>query len=88
MDTAAAVGGSGTLSIELARDCAWTASSGAAWVVITSASNGQGGAMIAYRVGVNAGPQRTGSLSLLGDQIFWVIQNPSRRPVLKDFLAL
>ena len=53
MDTAAAAGGSGTLSIDLGRDCAWTASSSAAWVVITSASSGQGGGSVAYRVAAN-----------------------------------
>jgi len=53
METAAAAGGSGNVSIDLARDCAWTASSGAAWVVLTSASSGQGGGTIAYRVAAN-----------------------------------
>jgi trimeric autotransporter adhesin len=53
METAAAAGGSGTVSIDLARDCAWTASSGAAWVVLTSASSGQGGGTIAYQVAAN-----------------------------------
>ena len=53
METAAAAGASGILSVDLARDCEWTASSGAAWVVITSASSGQGGGTIAYRVAAN-----------------------------------
>ena len=53
MDTAAAAGGSGSLSIDLARDCAWTAASSADWVVLTSASNGQGRGSIAYRVAAN-----------------------------------
>ena len=60
LETSAA-GGSGTLSIGLARDCSWTASSGAAWVVITSANSGQGGGSITYRVAANpeAAPRRT-----------------------------
>ena len=61
IETAAAAGASGTLSVDLARDCAWTASSGADWVVITSASSGQGGGTIAYRVAENpdSAPRRT-----------------------------
>ena len=61
IETVAAVGASGTLSFDLARDCAWTASSGAAWVAITSASSGQGGGTIAYRVAANpdSTPRRT-----------------------------
>jgi hypothetical protein len=45
----------------VARDCEWTASSGAAWVVITSASSGQGNGSIAYRVAANtdSAPRRT-----------------------------
>ena len=56
VDTSPATGGSGTLSLDLARECAWTASSGAAWVVITSASSGQGGGSISYRVAANTEP--------------------------------
>ena len=53
METSPAAGGSGTLSIGLTRDCAWTATSGAGWVVITSASSGQGDGSITYRVAAN-----------------------------------
>jgi hypothetical protein len=51
-----AAGGTGTLSIGVARDCAWTAASDAAWVVITSANSGQGEASIEYRVAANTEP--------------------------------
>ena len=53
MATTSSDGGSGTLSIKLTRDCAWTASTGAAWVVITSAASGQGDGAITYRVAAN-----------------------------------
>ncbi len=61
VETSPAAGGSGTLSIDLTRDCAWTASSGAGWVVITSASSGQGSASMTYRVAANTetAPRRT-----------------------------
>ena len=54
METTPSDGGSGTLSIKLTRDCAWTASTGAAWVVITSAASGQGDGSISYRVAANS----------------------------------
>lgn len=53
METTTSDGGSGTLSIKLTRDCAWTASTGAAWVGITSAASGQGDGSITYRVAAN-----------------------------------
>ena len=51
-----AAGGTGTLSIGVARDCPWAAASDAAWVLITSATSGQGEASIAYRVTPNTEP--------------------------------
>jgi hypothetical protein len=61
IETAPAAGGSATLSIGAARDCAWSASSGAAWVVITSAPSGQGDGSLSYRVNANteSAPRRT-----------------------------
>ena len=56
LDTSPAAGSSGTLSIGLSRDCAWAASSDATWVVITSATSGQGDGSIAYRVAANTEP--------------------------------
>ena len=53
MATSPAAGGTGTLAIALGRDCTWAASSDAPWVVITSASSGQGGGSITYRVAAN-----------------------------------
>lgn len=53
VETSPAGGGGGTLSVDVARDCAWAATSGAPWVVITSAANGQGDASITYRVSAN-----------------------------------
>src|SRR5262245_23369103 len=56
VETSPAAGGTGTLSISAARDCTWTAASGASWVVITSTSGGQGDASITYRVAENTEP--------------------------------
>src|SRR5688572_10172203 len=61
VETSPAAGGAGTLAVASGRDCTWTASSGAAWVVITSASSGQGDGSISYRVAANteSAPRRT-----------------------------
>ncbi len=56
METAPSSGGAGTLSISAARDCAWAASNGAAWIAITSSSNGQGDGSVTYRVAANNEP--------------------------------
>jgi hypothetical protein len=49
-------GGTGTLTITVPRECAWTASSLASWVEITSGQKGQGEGAVAYRVLQNADP--------------------------------
>jgi hypothetical protein len=56
MQAVPAAGGSGTLTIATARDCTWAASGGAAWLVITSGSNGQGDGTLAYRAAPNPDP--------------------------------
>jgi hypothetical protein len=56
LETVPAAGGAGTLTVTAARDCTWAASNTAQWIVITSASNGQGDGSIAYRVAANTTP--------------------------------
>jgi hypothetical protein len=56
LETVPATGAAGTLSVSAARDCAWAASNTAQWIVITSATNGQGEGSIAYRVAANTAP--------------------------------
>ena len=51
-----ASGGSGTVTIAAARDCTWAAANPASWIVITSATNGQGDGSVTYLVGANAEP--------------------------------
>ena len=51
-----ASGGAGSLTVTAARDCTWAASNTAQWVVMTSATSGQGDGSIAYRVAANAAP--------------------------------
>lgn len=53
LDSIPASGGAGSLAVSAARDCTWAASNAAQWIVLTSASNGQGDGSIAYRVAAN-----------------------------------
>jgi hypothetical protein len=49
-------GGSGTLQISAARECAWTARSDASWVALPSEAGGQGDASIRFSIAGNAEP--------------------------------
>ncbi len=56
LESIPASGGAGSLTVSAARDCTWAASNTAPWIVLTSASNGQGEGSIAYRVAANSAP--------------------------------
>jgi hypothetical protein len=63
-------GGVGTISIGVARECAWNATSQASWIVITSAANGQGDGTLTYRVAENADPvARNGVVAVADSQV-------------------
>jgi len=70
-------GGTGTVTIGVARECSWSASSTASWIAITSAKDGQGDGTVAYRVDANADPvARRGSITV-GDQHADLAQDPA-----------
>jgi hypothetical protein len=61
-------GGQGTASVTAARECAWSASTDATWIAITSLSSGQGAGEITYQVANNPSPAaRTGGI-VVNDQ--------------------
>lgn len=67
----AANGGSGTFSV--VSDCAWTATSNAAWVTISSGS-GNGNGSVSWGAAPNtASASRTGTISL-GNSVFTLVQ--------------
>ena len=67
-------GGSGSVGITALSDCLWTATSNAAWIMITSVANGLGSGTLNYSVAANSGPSpRTGTLTIAG-QTFTVTQ--------------
>lgn len=72
--SAAALGGSGSLSVTASAGCAWTASSGAAWITITAGGSGAGNGTVSYSVAVNSTTSsRAGTLTVAG-QTFTVTQ--------------
>jgi hypothetical protein len=67
-------GGTGAVSIGVARECSWTATTQAAWIQITSSATGQGDGSVAFRVGANADPVTRNSTITVGDQSSRVTQ--------------
>lgn len=66
----AADGGSGTINIAVARECAWRATSPVAWITFTTAVEGQGDGSVGYRVSENRDPvTRQSHLSVADRQL-------------------
>ncbi len=62
-----AAGGSGnTVSVTTTTGCAWSASSNAGWLTITSGSSGSGNGAVDFSVAVNGGGARSGTLTVAG----------------------
>jgi hypothetical protein len=60
-----ASGGTGSVNVSVARECAWTASPQSSWIEITSGKNGQGNGKIAYRIRENVDPvTRRGTIAV------------------------
>ena len=68
-DSAPAPGGSGTVDVSTTSACAWTASSNASWITITSGGNGTGDGRVGYLVQSNVGASRTGTLTVAGQTV-------------------
>lgn len=67
-------GGTGRVSVTAASGCTWAATSNVDWITITSGAVSSGSAVIEYSVDVNEGPDRTGTISIAGNQLL-VTQN-------------
>jgi hypothetical protein len=58
------------VTVTTAAGCAWTATSQANWITITSGSSGTGGGAVTYAVGVNLTlTARTGTLTVAGQHV-------------------
>jgi hypothetical protein len=70
-------GGTGTVTVGVSRECAWSAASTVAWIEITSSREGQGDATLSYRVLPNGDPVvRRGTLSVAEQRVDLTQQGP------------
>jgi hypothetical protein len=67
-------GGTGSVSVTTQAGCPWTASSGAAWMTITSGSSGTGNGNVNYSISSNTGSSRTSGSTIAG-RVFTVTQS-------------
>jgi hypothetical protein len=72
-DSVPVVGGAGTVDVSTTTACAWTASSNATWITVTSGASGAGDGRVGYLVLANVGGSRTGTITI-GGQPFTVTQ--------------
>jgi hypothetical protein len=63
---APAAGSSGAFDVATADGCAWSASSGAPWISVTSGASGSGRGTVRYGVAANTGPARSGTIGAAG----------------------
>jgi hypothetical protein len=68
-----AAGGTGGVTVSTTSTCAWTATSSAPFVTITSGASGTGNGTVAFSIAANTGGARTGALTIAG-QPFTVSQ--------------
>jgi hypothetical protein len=76
-------GGINTVAVTSATGCAWTATSNAAWINITSGASGSGNGTVGYSVTANSGAVRTGTMTIAG-QTFTVTQSGEATPFSLD----
>ncbi len=68
----ASTGGAGSFTLTTGTGCTWTASSGVAWLTITSAKSGSGSATVKYSVGANTSTSVQSANLSVGGQTFMV----------------
>jgi len=73
-------GGAGqAISVTAPAGCAWSATSGAPWLTISSGASGTGNGSVTFTAAANTGVQRTGTLSIAG-QTYTVTQAAATNP--------
>jgi hypothetical protein len=66
-------GATGSVAVTTSGSCTWSATSALQWISITAGASGTGSGNVLFSVAANAGPARTGTLSVAG-QTFTVEQ--------------
>jgi hypothetical protein len=75
--TIAVGGGGGSVAVTTGADCAWTATSSAAWLTVASGASGTGTGSVVFTVSANAtGVARSATIAVNG-QTFTVNQDGS-----------
>ena len=67
--SADASGGSRSVAVSAAAGCAWTATSNAPWISISSGASGNGAGSVTFAVAATSGPTRTGTLTVAGKTV-------------------
>jgi hypothetical protein len=63
-------GGSGSATIDAARECSWSAAVQAGWIALTPPTEGTGAGKVTFTVGANTAPRaRSGALTVNGQQL-------------------
>jgi hypothetical protein len=76
-----ATGAVSSISISTASECAWTAATEAEWIELRPPAAGSGTGTVAFSVRLNDGAQRTGSISIAGQQsVITQASNPAPPP--------
>ena len=78
-EAAPAGAGSFTVAVTGTAGCAWTATSQASWITVTSQASGSGNGTVSFTVGANSGAARTGGLTIAG-RPFTVTQAAAAAP--------
>lgn len=65
-DSYGADGGRGTVTVDAAPGCQWTATSSAGWLQITAGATGSGSGTVEYAVSAHDGDSRDGTLTVAG----------------------
>jgi hypothetical protein len=75
-----ATGGTGSVPVTAATGCAWTATSSATFMAISSGATGNGNGTVSFTVAPNAGAARSATLSVAGTTNFTITQSAAPAP--------
>ena len=67
--TVEAAGGPATIAVTAGSTCAWTASSNAGWITVTSGASGTGNGTVTISIARNTGNDRKGTVTIAGKTV-------------------
>jgi len=67
-DSIPAAGGNASVTVSAMGGCAWTATSEASWISVTSGQTGSGNGTVSLSISANTGAQRSGQVMIAGQQ--------------------